>query len=57
MTVRRGGRRIGNDSASLPNRGSVVLILVLVVVWACVDFTNGFHDTVNAVVTSIATGR
>jgi hypothetical protein len=36
MTVRRGGRRIGNDSASLPNRGSVVLILVLVVVWACV---------------------
>jgi len=34
-----------------------VLILVLVVVGAfAFDFTNGFHDTANAVATSIATG-
>jgi PiT family inorganic phosphate transporter len=34
-----------------------VLILVLVVVVALAfDFTNGFHDTANAVATSIATG-
>jgi PiT family inorganic phosphate transporter len=34
-----------------------VLILILVVVTAvCFDFTNGFHDTANAVATSIATG-
>jgi PiT family inorganic phosphate transporter len=34
-----------------------VLILVLVVVGALAfDFTNGFHDTANAVATSIATG-
>src|ERR1700684_1821002 len=33
------------------------LILVLVVVTAVgFDFTNGFHDTANAVATSIATG-
>jgi PiT family inorganic phosphate transporter len=34
-----------------------LLVLVLVVVGAFVfDFTNGFHDTANAVATSIATG-
>src|ERR1700679_2992066 len=34
-----------------------MLILALVVVTAvCFDFTNGFHDTANAVATSIATG-
>jgi PiT family inorganic phosphate transporter len=34
-----------------------MLILILVVVTAvCFDFTNGFHDTANAVATSIATG-
>jgi inorganic phosphate transporter, PiT family len=34
-----------------------LLILVLVVVGAfAFDFTNGFHDTANAVATSIATG-
>jgi PiT family inorganic phosphate transporter len=34
-----------------------MFILVLVVVTAvCFDFTNGFHDTANAVATSIATG-
>src|SRR3954454_9626144 len=33
------------------------LIVVLVVVTALVfDFTNGFHDTANAMATSIATG-
>lgn len=34
-----------------------MLILILVVVTAvCFDFTNSFHDTANAVATSIATG-
>ena len=33
------------------------LVLVLVVVTALgFDFTNGFHDTANAMATSIATG-
>jgi inorganic phosphate transporter, PiT family len=33
------------------------LLLVIVVVTALVfDFTNGFHDTANAMATSIATG-
>jgi inorganic phosphate transporter, PiT family len=40
------GRRMGSE-----------LILVLVVVGGfAFDFTNGFHDTANAVATSIATG-
>ena len=34
-----------------------MLILIIVVVTAVsFDFTNGFHDTANAVATSIATG-
>ena len=33
------------------------LLLALVVITAlCFDFTNGFHDTGNAMATSIATG-
>jgi PiT family inorganic phosphate transporter len=37
--------------------GSTTLILVIVIVAAlCFDFTNGFHDTANAMATSIATG-
>ena len=35
----------------------VPLIVVVVVITALVfDFTNGFHDTANAMATSIATG-
>jgi len=50
--------RIAASSVLPPDRGSLVLILVLVVVAALAfDFTNGFHDTANAVATSIATGR
>jgi inorganic phosphate transporter, PiT family len=45
------------DSRLASEQGSVLLILVLVVVGAfAFDFTNGFHDTANAVATSIATG-
>ncbi|MFF5563768.1 anion permease [Streptomyces sp. NPDC012623] len=37
--------------------GSVTVLLVLVVITALAfDFTNGFHDTANAMATSIATG-
>jgi PiT family inorganic phosphate transporter len=36
---------------------AATLILVLVIVTALAfDFTNGFHDTANAMATSIATG-
>jgi hypothetical protein len=35
---------------------SVIIVLVIVTALAF-DFTNGFHDTANAVATSIATGR
>lgn len=48
---------VAASSVLPPDRGSFVLILVLVVVGALAfDFTNGVHDTANAVATSIATG-
>src|SRR5580658_10372895 len=34
----------------------VVLLILVIVVGLSFDFTNGFHDTANAVATSIATG-
>lgn len=33
-----------------------VIVLVVVVTALAFDFTNGFHDTANAMATSIATG-
>jgi PiT family inorganic phosphate transporter len=36
--------------------GSTFLLVVVVVTAVSFDFTNGFHDTANAVATSIATG-
>src|SRR5215210_1876420 len=36
--------------------GSMVVIVVVVVTALAFDFTNGFHDTANAMATSIATG-
>src|SRR5215207_1003980 len=36
--------------------GSLVIIVVVVVTALAFDFTNGFHDTANAMATSIATG-
>jgi inorganic phosphate transporter, PiT family len=33
-----------------------VIIIVVVVTALAFDFTNGFHDTANAMATSIATG-
>lgn len=36
---------------------SITILLVLIIVVALFfDFTNGFHDTANAMATSIATG-
>ena len=35
---------------------SEAILILVVVVAICFDFTNGFHDTANAVATSIATG-
>jgi len=34
----------------------LLILIVLIVVAVSFDFTNGFHDTANAVATSIATG-
>jgi inorganic phosphate transporter, PiT family len=39
-----------------PNGGPVLILVLVVVVAFAFDFTNGFHDTANAVATSIATG-
>lgn len=36
--------------------GSELLLVLVVVVALSFDFTNGFHDTANAMATSIATG-
>ena len=36
--------------------GSTLILIIVVVTAVSFDFTNGFHDTANAVATSIATG-
>jgi PiT family inorganic phosphate transporter len=36
--------------------GSEAILILVIVVAVCFDFTNGFHDTANAVATSIVTG-
>jgi PiT family inorganic phosphate transporter len=36
--------------------GSEFLLIMVVIVASVFDFTNGFHDTANAMATSIATG-
>ena len=36
--------------------GSTFLLVVVILTAVAFDFTNGFHDTANAVATSIATG-
>jgi hypothetical protein len=36
--------------------GSELLLIVVVVTALAFDFTGGFHDTANAMATSIATG-
>ena len=42
---------------SIISRVSITILLVLIIVVALFfDFTNGFHDTANAMATSIATG-
>ena len=41
----------GQESA-----GSELLLVIVVLVALAFDFTNGFHDTANAMATSIATG-
>ncbi|GGU67373.1 hypothetical protein GCM10010178_69010 [Lentzea flava] len=44
-------------SSGAETRPGMEVIVVVVVVTALVfDFTNGFHDTANAMATSIATG-
>src|SRR4051795_4049010 len=58
--IRRHGRYRPSGVRSVDRRARVMdasLIVVAVVVTALVfDFTNGFHDTANAMATSIATG-
>jgi len=41
---------------SLGAMGSTFILVIVVVTAVSFDFTNGFHDTANAVATSIATG-
>jgi inorganic phosphate transporter, PiT family len=36
--------------------GSDLILVIVIVTATSFDFTNGFHDTANAVATSIATG-
>ena len=36
--------------------GSTFFLVLVIVTAVAFDFTNGFHDTANAVATSIATG-
>ena len=36
--------------------GSTFVLVIVIVVAVAFDFTNGFHDTANAMATSIATG-
>jgi len=44
-------------AGTLPNMSSALFILLVVIVVAVAfDYTNGFHDTANAVATAIATG-
>ena len=50
MTNEKGGTEKNMDIATL-----VVVVLVIAVALTF-DFTNGFHDTANAMATSIATG-
>jgi PiT family inorganic phosphate transporter len=36
--------------------GSNLVLVIVIAAAVCFDFTNGFHDTANAMATSIATG-
>src|ERR1700733_10822869 len=36
--------------------GSTLVLVIVIVAAVAFDFTNGFHDTANAMATSIATG-
>jgi PiT family inorganic phosphate transporter len=36
--------------------GSDLILVIVIITGVAFDFTNGFHDTANAVATSIATG-
>ena len=50
----RGGRARGDPRQEPLTRGHVLLVVVVVVALGF-DFTNGFHDTANAVATSVST--
>ena len=41
---------------SAPGMGSELILILVLVAGFSFDFTNGFHDTANAMATSIATG-
>src|SRR6201985_1575008 len=49
--------QINNSSPTINGMSAEMIILVLLIATALAfDFTNGFHDTGNAMATSIATG-
>jgi PiT family inorganic phosphate transporter len=53
--VRERRRRVGGDSRQEPLSVESALLVITVVVALGFDFTNGFHDTANAVATSVST--
>ena len=53
--VRERGGRVGGDSRQEPLSVESALLVITVVVALGFDFTNGFHDTANAVATSVST--
>src|SRR5205085_8198141 len=52
--LRERSRRPRGDSREEPVSGDVLLVVVVVVALGF-DFTNGFHDTANAIATSVGT--
>jgi hypothetical protein len=49
-------KRGGGELASAPVSGGDIILALVVVTALGFDFTNGFHDTANAMATTIATG-
>src|ERR1700733_7406371 len=49
-------RNSGRSTAEDTNMGYSVIVIAVIITALGFDFTNGFHDTANAMATAIATG-